>query len=268
MDADSVVKLFASKFIARHDIKAIQRRNGDYNPVNSKITRQDLLDHLAGTYTYGHYLLNTNSQCKLLAFDIDLEPTGLLPTIIAENGWWANFVPGNPREVWRTRSNQVERAFLKYQLRSLAEKLARLVRDLLEVPCAIAYTGTKGLHVYGFTGLMDAKDVRYAAEIVIEEYGKLEPYRGNHFFRHKLEIDERRAQDPYLSYDQLAVEVFPKQTDMSNKTHGNLMRLPLGRNLKNPKDPTFFLDLRSNFGENCFSPRDPVEVLNLHDPWA
>jgi hypothetical protein len=187
---------------------------------------------------------------------------------LRDNGWWDGFVLGNPREIWLDRRYKLQRAFLKYQLRCMALKLARVVSDILEIPLAVAYTGSKGLHVYGFTGLMHAADVRYAADIVIAEYGKLEPYRGNHFFRHKAEINERGITDPYLSYDQLAVEVFPKQTDMSNKTHGNLMRLPLGKNLKNPSDPCFFLDLRSNFGENCFTPRDPVEVLTISDPWA
>lgn len=265
---ETIAKLFAKMFIARPDIKAIQRPNGEYNPINTKITKQDLLDHLTGKTTYGHYMLNTDSQCKLLAFDIDLEPTGLVPAVLNPEGWWDGFTLANPREIWLDRSKKLERDFLKYQLRSIAEKLVRITQDILEVPVAVAYTGAKGLHVYAFTGLMDAKDVRYAADIVIAEHGKLEPYRGNHFFKHKLEHREDGTQDPYLSYDQLAVEVFPKQTDMSNKSHGNLMRLPLGRNLKNAKDPTFFLDLRSDFGASCFTPRDPVEVLNLSNPWA
>jgi hypothetical protein len=192
---ENIAKLFASKFIARHDIKAIQRANGEYNPVNSKITKTDLLDHLSGRHTYGHYLLSPEGECKVLVFDIDLVgsnrvPTGLVPTTMDDMGKFDNFVPMNCREVWRDRSRKVERAFLKVQLRSVANQLTRLITDVLEIPAAVAYTGAKGLHVYGFTGRMPARDVRYAGEIVIAEHGKLEPDLGNHSFKFKKEYDE------------------------------------------------------------------------------
>src|SRR6478609_5755993 len=80
---DSMATVIAKKFIQRRDAKARQKDNGDYAPVadwNPDGTRGDLHpwkmsdieEHLAGTQTYGHYLVDTADQCKLFAFDIDL----------------------------------------------------------------------------------------------------------------------------------------------------------------------------------------------------
>lgn len=273
--SNEVANLLAAKFIARSDMKAIQRRNGEYNPVQEKFTRQDLLNHLNGYVTYGHYLLNQDNQCKLFAFDIDFEQTNkvtgwspLLPTEVDADGWWTNFQPMNAREVWLDRSAVIQRNYMKYRLRVVAGKLVRIIHDLLELPAAVTYTGAKGLHVYGFTGLVDAKIAREAADIVIAQYGALVKYKGNHFFKHGLVADDQGKIDPYETMDFMSIEVFPKQVDLTNKTHGNLMRLPLGVNLKNPKDPTFFIDLRGNFGEQGFMLRDPVDALTVGDQFA
>jgi hypothetical protein len=59
--------------------------------------------------------------------------------------------------------------------------------------------------------------------------------------------------------------VFPKQDSLAGKDLGNLMRLPLGRNLKNPKDPTFFIDMTTPMG--VMSPIDPVYALTTETPW-
>lgn len=269
-----IAKLFASKFIARSDVKAIQRSNGDYNPINEPFSMTDLLAHLTCERTYGHYLLNTDNKCKLFVFDIDLDKADPdrdlyypVPTEYNEYGDWHNFVPGNPREIWLDRSQILARNYFKYLLRSMAHKLAAAVSKSLEIPTAVAYTGSKGVHVYGFTGLMDAADVREGASIILEDLDEFEPLRGQHFYRHKEEPTQGGS-DPLLSYAGLTVEIFPKQVTLDGKTHGNLVRLPLGRNQKNPKDPTFFLDLRGNFGENSFMVRDPIEALTTPDQWA
>jgi hypothetical protein len=271
-----IAKLFASKFIARPDIKAIQRSNGEYNPVDSKFTMDDLLAHVEGRSTYGHYLLNTDSECKLFAFDIDLDKLDLkdgtpitdhyIPTS-CENGVYGSWIVGNPREVWLDRSQRIARAYFKSQLRTVASMLARTIISQLEIPAAVAYSGSKGVHVYGFTGLMKAQDVREGAGIVLDELDRFEYTKGNNFVRHRRVDLESGLIDPEASFDGITIEVFPKQVTLDGKTHGNLLRLPLGRNLKNPKDPTFFLDLRSNFGEAAFTPRDPVEALTVADPF-
>jgi len=275
-----IAKLFASKFIARSDVKAIQRSNGDYNPVEIDgvsvgFDMASLLNHINGVQTFGHYLLNQDDQCKLFVFDIDLNKPDkrypdekfYLPSGYDKDGVWADWVESNPREDWLDRSKTVQRHYMKIQLRLMAGMLAAQVSKQLEIPVAVAYTGSKGLHVYGFTGLMKAVDVRDGAQLILDSMGTFEPARGNHFFRHKL-IPGNGDLDHELSFDCLTIEVFPKQVTLDRKTHGNLCRLPLGVNLKNPKDPTFFLDLRTNYGDAVFTPRNPIEALTVTDYWA
>lgn len=281
MDAENVreiAKLFASKFIARSDIKAIQRNNGDYNPVGSPFTMADMLAHIEGQQTYGHYLLNTDNKCKLFVFDIDLDKPDTdkdgnvtvpryVPSEVDADGWWTNFVPGNPREIWLDRSRILERNYFKFLLRQMAGKLAKTIHEQLEIQTAVAYTGAKGVHVYGFTGLMDAKDVRDGAQIILDELDLFVPVRGQHFVKHK-DVEVNGKTDYMGSLHGLTVEIFPKQVTLDGKSHGNLCRLPLGRNKKNPKDPTFFMDLRGNFGEQGFMVRDPLDALTTTDQWA
>lgn len=277
-NAREIAKLFASKFIARSDIKAIQRNNGDYNPVDSPFTMPDMLAHIEGQQTYGHYLLNTDNKCKLFVFDIDLDKPDTdkdgnitvpryVPSEVDADGWWANFVPGNPREIWLDRSRIMERNYFKFLLRGMAGKLARTIHEQLDIQTAVAYTGSKGVHVYGFTGLMDAKDVRDGAQIILDELDLFVPVRGQHFVKHK-DVEKDGRIDYMESFHGLTVEIFPKQVTLDGKSHGNLCRLPLGRNKKNIKDPTFFMDLRGNFGEQSFMVRDPLDALTTLDQWA
>jgi hypothetical protein len=284
-DPKEIARLFASKFIARSDVKAIQRPAGEYNPTVERdaqghITKmhpfamKDLLDHISGTLTYGHYLLNPDNQCKLFAFDIDLdEPKEgkpdlfYLPTECDSDGVWTNFMPDNPREAWLDRTKVLQRNYLKYQFRMLYNAIARTIFMELGLVPAMTYTGAKGVHVYAFTGLLPAKDVRDGAEIILEKMDRFQPHFGNNFYKHKPipGIDGQR--DFYSDFHQFTIEVFPKQVTVSPGGFGNLMRLPLGRNLKNPKDPTFFLDPRGNFGEQSFMRRDAVDALTTTDPW-
>lgn len=260
--------LIATKYIARKEVKAVQRVvNGSciYTPhVDSdknwiKWSRADLLAHLSGERSYGHYLLNTNDQCKLFSFDIDLEKTGSWPT-----NWEADpdnpvIEEINPREAWRNRRHPA-RKWLKIQLKSAAFKLASHVYQELEIPVAVYYSGSKGLHVYGFTGLIPAHDAREGARIALESTGAWEPKRGDSFFMSK-------DQDPFTGHPCLSVEVYPKQDTLGASGLGNLMRLPLGRNLKNPKDPTFFLDLR-NVNMTDFAQVDAAWALTATDAWS
>jgi hypothetical protein len=271
----TIAKLLAEKFIARKDVKAIQRSNGDYNPLDTGFDMASLLDHINGRQTYGHYMLNQDDQCKLFVFDIDLNKPDkrfpdekfYLPTEI-EDGQFAEFLEGNPREVWLDRTARVEREYMKMQMRGMAQMLAAQIHRQLEIPIAATYTGSKGVHVYGFTGLMKAVDVRDGAQLVLDSLGRFEPARGNHFFKHKVVSTEEVGSDHELSYDCLTIEVFPKQVSLDRKTHGNLVRLPLGRNLKNPRDPTFFLDFRASMGEGALTPLNPIDALTVKDYWA
>ena len=162
---------------------------------------------------------------------------------------------------------------------------ASSIYDLLGIHTAVAYTGNKGIHVYGFTGTVKAGDARDAAELVMESGKYFKPSRGDNFY-----ADERREVIPmtvddgpeteYLRrwqtegplpgfspdvFHNFHVEVFPKQRSLEGKDLGNLVRLPLGKNLHAPSDPTFFVDLTAALTE--FKPVDPVWALTTPNPW-
>jgi len=254
--------LIAKKFISRKDVKAVQKTNGDYRPVDSPWSRTDLGDHLAGRKTFGHYMLSTEGTCKLIAFDIDIEqrtdrnPIGWLPT----DDDLSEFEECSPRDVWADRSKKNQRAYLKIELKSAAHLLVRAVEDLLSVPVAAAYSGGKGVHVYAFTGPVSGSDARDGAEIVLESLSDFKLYRGKNFFRVS-------QPGPGVLFSNLSVEIYPKQAAIeADGGYGNLMRLPLGRNLKS-QDPTFFMDMTSPMGQ--MKPLDPMIALSdNYSPWV
>lgn len=261
-----VANLLAKTFIARTDVKAIQF-SGGYMPhvENSKEenspripwSREALNDHLAGKRSYGHYMLNQDSECKLFAFDIDLNTIGQLP----DTGYPEDpvFIEANLRTAWLDRANP-GRYWMKLQFKLLANKLAKAIFEELEIPCAVAYSGSKGIHVYGLTGLISGHEARQGAQIVLDSIGEFELVRGSHLYKHK-------DASPLDGYPNLSIEVFPKQDSLDGKDLGNLLRLPLGRNLKNPKDPTFFIDMTTAIAE--MKPVDPAYALSVGalNPW-
>jgi hypothetical protein len=282
--ADKLLAQAISKlFIARRDVKAIQHSSGAYTPVETRPSSseppiraswrlQDVLDHLDCTRTFGHYLLDQDSKCKLFAFDIDLEKNnpvtgfhGWLPrepiTDIALRGEEPGegyFEPADAREAWRQRRHP-GRPWMKTQFKIIANELMRVINKDLELPCAAAYSGAKGIHVYAFTGHVSAFDAREGAHIVLETLGTFEPSKGSNFYRAK-------DQNPYTGFPNLTIEVFPKQDSLSGKDLGNLMRLPLGRNLKT-NDPTFFINMTTAPSE--LTPVDPIWALTegANNPW-
>jgi hypothetical protein len=253
-------------FIQRRDVKAIQRRLQDgtviYTPHGDRSSdggyssyhpwdRASLDSHIAGSSTFGHYLLDASDQVKLFAFDIDLEKIGWLP--IDEE--WSDFQPSTPREDWRVRQYVHQRSFIKYQFRTLAHLLMTAIEKELDIQTAAAYSGGKGIHVYGFTGSVPAEDARDGAMIVLDSLGRFKPTRGVNFFQ-----DEN--DDPANGFKNLSIELFPKQNSLEGKDLGNLMRLPLGKNLRNPKDPTFFIDMTAPMA--VLQPVEPVHALTQH----
>ena len=137
--SDEVATLLAKKFIARQDVKAIQHSNGAWSPhtVTGKADGDrvkwrmgDLRAHLAATSTFGHYMLDTDSKCKLFAFDIDLEknspadsPTPFTGTYLDENGQPVEF---DAREAWRDRKHP-SRTQTKIHLMLVAKALANII---------------------------------------------------------------------------------------------------------------------------------------------
>lgn len=269
--ANELANLLASRFIARPDVKAKQLVTSDgaviYTPHGKRdnVTKQytdyfpwnraSIDEHVSGRESYGHYLLDKDDTCKLFAFDVDLEKTGFyVPDFLSGNV--ADAVECNPREAWRDRAHP-GRDFFKYQFRLVAHVLLKAVYEELAIPCAAAYSGNKGIHVYGFTGRVPADEAREGAMIVLDSLNITEKLRGEHFFAFK-------DKDPVDGFPNLSIEVFPKQGSLEGKDLGNLMRLPLGRNLKTP-DPTFFMDMTAPMSE--LKPIDPVYALTTTNPW-
>lgn len=271
--SDDLAGLIAKKFIARSDVKAMQRPDGSYTPVQTyshdgtppvrePFMMSDLEAHLAGTKTFGHYLVNKENQAKLFCFDIDLEQTGFLPTEYDDAGVPLNFVEvPDLRAAWRDRSHPGRR-FMKIQFQELGHRLAAAIVDMIDIPCAVAYSGNKGIHVYGFTGILEAGEVRNAAKIVLDGLGtfqlKQDKPNNQHFYEHK-------NRDPVDGYPNLSIELYPKQDSLDTKDLGNLLRLPLGRNLKS-EDPTFFLDMTAPL--SAFQPLDALTALTTVNPFA
>jgi hypothetical protein len=258
----SIVNELASKFIQRSDVKAVQQSNGIYTPDRTKFTRQDLEDHIAGKKSYGHYMINPEGNCKLFAFDIDLAKSWLFisphsggTTKPPEETWTPDGVlPFSPRTIFADPSN-VHRKRLIVELRSVAEGLAARAQRTLDIPVAISFSGSKGLHVYGFTGSSPAFAIREAAMEIIKSFEVFEPIRGDNFYRH--------TNDPQWGFPNIEIEVFPKQGSLEGKDLGNLMRLPLGRNKKGGE--AFFVD--PNAPEDQLVAVDPAHALSGGDLW-
>ena len=261
----------AKRFIARRDVKAIQHGNGSWSPhtKNGKRdgerlswTRPDLEAHVSGQQTYGHYLLSQTSQVKLFAFDVDLEKADPNKQFFYPSGFSQSDNPDllpvefAPREAWKVRSHP-SRPWLKYQMKMIAHELLNAISTELEIPCAAAYSGGKGIHVYGLTGLMDAGEAITGAQIVLDSLGHYAPSRGNNFFQDKND-------DLITGFSNFSIEVFPKQSHIDSDGLGNLMRLPLGKNLKST-DPTFFIDMTSPMA--VLKPVDALHAL-AGNPWA
>lgn len=262
---DELIALIAKRFIQRRDVYAQQISDGTWRPVTEPIRKPQVAAHLNSEVSNGHYLLDADSQCKFFAFDIDLNKAGFWPLGYDRLEDPANGDPWceapvahefNPREAWRNRAHP-SRAFQKNQMRMLAEMLANTTRKMLELPVAVTYSGYKGLHVYGFTGSLPAVQVREGAQIVLDALGCFEPSRGKAFWAHK-------NTDPIDGYVNLSVEVFPKQTELSDGGYGNLMSLPLGKSSHG--DPRFFVDLRAPMAQ--LVPDDPKRVLLSGNPWS
>lgn len=290
--SNPLVPLFAKRFVQRRDVKAVQMPSGAYVPdrelknLGSHAPQgfkvEHLEAHLDGSATYGHYLLDSDDQARVFALDIDLEKSvyNADGSLDHHTGAWCKLPPFegidpnisdedyralvaatacDARATWFDRSQVEARSWFKYQMGMLARNFATVITKELQLPCAAAYSGSKGVHVYGFTGPLPAKEVREAALLVLDIMDEWDPKRGNNFFQH-------RVSDPMIGYPSFSVEIYPKQDSLGGKDLGNLMRLPMGRNLKSP-DPCFFLDLTTPAGVMAPHP-DPVRLLETGDCWA
>jgi len=260
--------LIGQRFISRKDVKAVQNSDGSYMPDRHPWKMDDLRAHIAGTKTFGHYLVDQNNMTKLFAFDIDLvKGNDKNPT----PGYWFDLddqsevdlgvVPCDPRAVWLEKDHP-GRKWLTLQLRCCAEALALKAKTLFEddLHIAMAYSGGKGLHVYGFfPEPVEASFARKSAVNILKAFNRpdgrpgFEPSRGTNFW-----VSTQEKQHNY------EIEVYPKQDSLEGKDLGNLLRLPLGVNRKTGQKG-FFLDGRSQLYE--FKMMDPTSVLSGELPW-
>ena len=282
----AIAKFFAKHFIARPGTFAAQLADGSYRPVRRSITASDLLEHLNGTQTLGHYLLDEDSKTKMFVLDIDLNQFGWLPGVPLpespeqESTWRNSFTRRELRTAWRDRRDPA-RGFIKTQLRTLLAEFSRAAHDELEIPTLSAYSGSKGAHLYGPLGIITpgtntvtrvrAEEAREAAGLILEFCGWRRNSPGGSFWHRSEHVctkactdfsctrpDDKTVLDPGTLF---SVEVYPKQERVAddNSALGNLIRLPLGINLKNPRDGAFFIDETRPFGD--LVPLDPEKVL-------
>lgn len=273
-----IAKLFAKLMISRPDVRAVQIANGEYRPQHQPFNMTALLDHIEGRQTFGHYQVNADDQVKFFCFDIDLNKNGSLPVTQNGAGQFFGFQDlktddpkGAPlREYWGSRKPGAGRNFLKLRMKMMANQLMSAINKELEIPTAATYSGSKGVHVYGFTGKTTAALARQGALITLaalqhSNMGHWELSRGQNFFKY---VGHDNPADPSTNGSQFGLEVYPKQDTVEGKEKGlgNLLRLPLGINRHSPKgDKGFFLDMRTALTE--FTPRDAVEALTTSNPW-
>lgn len=215
MSDTDLIKALGTRFIERRDVKAVQGEGIPWQPVKEKFALQDFRDHLDGTRTFGHYMVSPEGNCKLFALDLDVDKTGVYfpKDEVGEVG-----TPINPREALLD-ANHPANAELKRDLRIVAEAFVSIINRTLGIPIAVAWTGGKGLHVYGFTGSKPADIVRFLALGIMEEADWIAT-RGSNFFKH--------PHHDKGCYPNITVEVFPKQDKVAEDGFGNLMALPLG----------------------------------------
>jgi len=176
-------------------------------------------------------MVSPEGMTRLFAFDLDLTHHGVWKDLETGNDEW---ITGDPRKLWAAPGSPVGQIqWLTLQLRTLAESLATRI-EMMGFRTAIAYSGSKGLHVYGFTGRVLAASARTIARGVLQSFGVgvFREDRGG-FWTYKS--------DGFTGYSCIEIELFPKQDTIERDGLGNLMRLPLGINLKSG-DRGFFLD--------------------------
>lgn len=257
-----IIRALGTRFIERRDVKAIQSENGSWFPVKCAACRssdvqclhkpmnlQDFKDHLSGQRTLGYYLVNPTTQtCKLIALDLDVRKPNKEQDYVPHNTLGN---PTNPREDI-LKDGTVEQANLYRDLLILAEGFARRMNEVLGIPVAIAYSGGKGMHVYGFTGSIPANAAVDLVQNFMKSWSVFSPTKGENFWRHDL------------FFQDIDIETFPKQSSVDKAGYGNLMGLPLGVNRKTGR-AKYFVTTRSRMG--VLKEMDAVRALEGDLPW-
>lgn len=217
------------------------RKPGPDIPVRLR----DLIDHVEYRASFGHYVVGHDNTCRIFAFDIDIiKEDYLMPMFEAE----PRVVP-DPRAVWLDGSDRDAQLDMGTQMRMMSMELALRVKEILSVPVTVHFSGCKGVHV---TGLIEpgtpAAEAREMSELVLNSLNHFELFKGQNFWHSK-------------EYPALYLETFPKQPEIKNEAgYGNLLRLPLGMNIKSGKK-SFFVNL--DLPVTKWGKDDPLTVLTL-----
>lgn len=185
----------------------------------------DIYAHLAGQKSFGHYLVSPeNNKTRISALDID-----------ADQESRDRAVAGDP-DVWRE---------IIYMAEGLAFRAKRLAWEAkIPITVMLSYGGGKGLHVIiVHAEEVDAGAARGFGEGILGSFQCFHLHRGDIFWKH----------DDF--YQDLTIEVFPKQTSVKKGQYGNLMRLPFG---VNPKTGLKAFAVKPGGG---LVPDDPVRAL-------
>ncbi|AKL88280.1 hypothetical protein GMA3_103 [Gordonia phage GMA3] len=230
--------------ISRPDVIAIQRDTGAYNPLdNSTWNRRAMSEHLAGENTYGHYVIN-GDKAKFFCFDIDFKTK--CPYYSPENPLH------NPRKLWMdTNGND---PYLRWQVRVMADLFCHRI-GITGVRQLATFSGSKGLHVYGFP-----YPGQQAPASVLRAMGRQVMDRMGYFFTDRSGSGvnfDGNPNDPTVGLFQ--VELFPKQDSVPDGGYGNLVRMELGINRKSMQ-PGFVIDTLAD--SYYLEPvKNPVEVF-------
>lgn len=244
----------------------------------------DVIRHIRGETSIGHYLVGKDGLVKLMAFDIDLikttpsRPVGFWPADPANEAdhQLREFIP---RDAWADRAHP-SRNWTKYQMMMIATRIASVITDPRPggwgLRCLVSYSGSKGVHVYAFfEDPLPAEDARVAGRIVLEGMGWIpkrasvggsaDSYNPSVGDKSNFFVSEDR--DPVTGYPNFEIEVYPKQDKVREGGFGNLMRLPLGRNFKSERDTAFLIDCTQRMG--VMKPvQDVLFALNTCNPFV
>jgi len=247
-DREAIARETANKlaklFIARRDVKAIQRtaaEGGEWMAVKTPLELSDFQTHLfEKRRCLGTYLLDKKSKVKFVAFDLDMSDNDQntyfrvddvdLATVNEKyeamgevdldlcTGSWSAALHDESSDGYR---------WVRSWLRVMVETLCDRVEDQLGLPAVPVITGG-GAHVLvPFGDKIDASEGRAAAHGVMEGWGVFQRVSEN-FYTNAPDIDNRDDRKRIIG-ETVSVEVFPKQDRLPDGDHyGNLIRLPFG----------------------------------------
>lgn len=205
-----------------------------WTAIKEKFTMQDFVNHLTGNHCLGTYLLAPDSTVKFLAFDLDVRKQGKYYVVrdleeieaLEAAGHYAETATPQPQGVFDPdlAEGNLEAAlhevsdpafrWVRIVLWEAIQSITRQVKANLDLPELTIITGG-GAHIFvPLPEPMPAADARSAG---IEIMASLP----NAKQRNEIFFD-------YGTFQELSIEVFPKQDSIEGKNFGNLIRLPFG----------------------------------------